>query len=149
MLFALIILVLISMYCSLWSHRNLNAATHKQLSHFLGGTSMRSLAHLMSMGRLDHVTTNQPASINLVKPANMERLKGIPILFFSGSENAVYDPESTEISYTLLRDMHGDRDYERVIFEGKGHLDCWMGAAAYKDVYPRVREHVDSIMMSS
>jgi choline dehydrogenase-like flavoprotein len=130
----------------LWSHRNLNAATHSQLSHFLGGTSMVSLGHLMAMGRAGYVMTNPPTSINLVTPSNMSRLRGVPIFFFSGSENTVYDPQNTDVSYTMLRDAFGADDYERTVFEGRGHLDCWMGKDAVKDVYPRVRKHVDQVM---
>ena len=92
---------------SLWSHRNLNAATHSQLSHFMGGTSMSSLAHLMMIGRSGHVMTSHPNSINLVTPFNTSRLRGIPILFFSGSENTVFDQQSTDISCTMLRDAFG------------------------------------------
>jgi hypothetical protein len=129
----------------LWTHHNLNAATHDNLAHFLGGTSMQSLAHLMSVGRLGHVTTNPPVSTNLVTARNIQRLKGIPIFLFSGSENAVYTPENTDVSYGLLRDANGADGYERDVFEGRGHLDCWMGATAHTDVYPRVRRHVDGI----
>jgi hypothetical protein len=107
---------------------------------------MKSLAHLMAMGRLGHVITNPPTSINLVSRPNMERLKGIPIFFFSGADNAVYAPENTDVSYTMLRDAHGTKDYERVVFPGRGHLDCWMGATAHEDVYLRVKRHVDKIM---
>jgi hypothetical protein len=85
---------------------------------------MSSLAHLMLIGRAGHVTTSNPNSINLVTPFNMTRLQGIPILFFSGSENTVFDPQSTDISYTMLRDTFGEECYERVVFEGRGHLDC-------------------------
>lgn len=106
---------------------------------------MPSLAHLMSMGRAGHVMTNPP-SINLVTPFNMSRLRGIPIFFFSGSENTVYDPQSTDVSYTMLRDAFGADGYERVVFQGRGHLDCWMGKDAVRDVYPRVRKHVDRVM---
>ena len=107
---------------------------------------MRSLAHLMSMGTRGYVTTNAPTPTNLVTPHNMAHLKGIPIFFISGAKNTVYSPESTDVSYTLLRDAHGVSDYERVVFEGRGHLDCWMGVTAHQDVYPRVREHVDKVM---
>lgn len=136
-----------SPFRSLWTHKNLNEATHRELANFLGGTSMRSLGHLMSIGRLGHVITNPPKSINLLTPYNIARLKGIPIFFFSGADNAVYAPEATDVSYTILRDAHGPNDYERVVFERRGHLDCWMGFDAHKDVYPRVREHVDKIML--
>jgi hypothetical protein len=107
---------------------------------------MRSLGHLMSMGRLGYVTTNPPTSENLVTPYNIARLKGIPIFFFSGSENQVYAPENTDVSYTTLRLAHGADGYERTVFQGRGHLDCWMGVNAHHDVYPRVKRHVHKIM---
>lgn len=132
---------------SLWTHRNLNDATHTQLERFLGGTSMRSLQWLMESGRKENVLANGPVFTNLVTPENLERLKGIPILFLSGTGNMVFTAENTDISYTTLCNVHGRDWYEREVFPGKGHLDAWMGSTAYQDVYPRVRRHVDQIMM--
>lgn len=107
---------------------------------------MRSLGHLMEMGQADTVMTNAPALVNLVTPENVARLKGIPILFFSGEKNTVYAPEGTDISYTMLCNAHGRQWYEREVFTGRGHLDCWMGSDAWKDVYPRVGRHVQAVM---
>ncbi|POR32224.1 Glucose-methanol-choline oxidoreductase [Tolypocladium paradoxum] len=128
----------------LWTHKNLNEATHRQLERFIGGTSMRSLGWLMNSGRLGHVTTNDP-STNLVTPENIARLKGIPMLFLSGTGNMVFTAENTDTSYTTLCNAHGRQWYERELFAGKGHLDAWMGATAYQDVYPRVKRHVENI----
>jgi hypothetical protein len=100
----------------------------------------------MKAGRLGYVTTNAPASANLVTPENIDRLKGIPILFLSGTGNMVFTAENTDISYTTLCHAHGREWYEREVFQNTGHLDCWMGASAYQDVYPRVKHHVDKIM---
>lgn len=108
---------------------------------------MRSLQWLMESGRKESVLANGPAFTNLVTPENLERLKGIPILFLSGTGNMVFTAENTDISYTTLCNVHGRDWYEREVFTGKGHLDAWMGATAYQDVYPRVRRHVDQIMM--
>ncbi|RAL05213.1 FAD/NAD(P)-binding domain-containing protein [Aspergillus ibericus CBS 121593] len=130
----------------LWTHKNLNDATHAQLERFLGGTSMRSLQWLMETGRLETVTANGPAYTNLVTPENLDRLKGIPILFLSGTGNMVFTAENTDVSYTTLCNVHGREWYEREVFTGKGHLDAWMGSTAYQDVYPRVRRHADRIM---
>ncbi len=127
----------------------MNAATHAHLANFLGGTSMRSLQHLMIMGVEARVMTSPPENANLVTPPNIARLKGIPILFLSGSENAVFVPESTDMSYTTLCTAHGKQWYEREVFEGRGHLDCWMGATAYQDVYPRVERHVGMVLRAS
>ncbi|KAL2018312.1 hypothetical protein VTK56DRAFT_975 [Thermocarpiscus australiensis] len=130
----------------LWTHEDLNEETHAHLDRFLGGTSMRSLKRLMNSGRLNCVTTNEPVSANLVTPENIRRLRGIPILFLSGTGNMVYTAENTDISYTTLCYAHGREWYEREVFPGRGHLDAWMGSTAYKDVYPRVKRHVDKFM---
>ncbi|CAM1504954.1 Fc.00g025450.m01.CDS01 [Cosmosporella sp. VM-42] len=130
----------------LWTHKNLNEATHRNLDRFLGGTSMRSLGWLMRAGRVERVITNEPGHVDLVTPENIDRLKGIPILFLSGTGNMVFTAENTDMSFTTLCNAHGKQWYEREVFAGKGHLDAWMGANAYQDVYPRVQEHVDAIM---
>lgn len=129
----------------LWTHRNLNEATHANLSKFLGGTSMPSLEHLMKMGVTAEAINNDGKS--LVTPHNVARLRGIPILLFSGSENVVFTPESTDKSYSVLRDQLGAEKYERHVFQGRGHLDCWMSADAHKDVYPRVKRHIEKTIL--
>lgn len=116
------------------------------LEHFLGGTSMRSLAWLMNAGSEEHVTTNEPESTSLVTPENIERLKGIPILFLSGTGNMVFTAENTDRSYTTLCHAHGRNWYQREVFQGKGHLDAWMSPSAHEDVYPRVLSHVEEVM---
>jgi hypothetical protein len=101
------------------------------------------------MGRLGYVHNNDAASTSLVTPENIAKLKGIPIFFMSGSDNAVYTPESTDKSYTTLINQFGSEDYERKIFADRGHLDCWMGATAYLDVYPRVQKHLENTFKKS
>lgn len=128
---------------SLWSHRNLNDATHAQLENFLGGTSMRSLHHLMYMGVHGYVTDSQDTS--LLTPQNIARLRGLPIFFFSGAENDVYRPECTDLSFTTLSEANGGLCYERQVFEGRGHLDSWMSPAAHRDVFPRVLKHIENV----
>ncbi|KAK0099562.1 hypothetical protein ONS96_008063 [Cadophora gregata f. sp. sojae] len=130
---------------SLWNHRNLNEATHRQINRFFGGVNMTLLHLLMRMGYHGHVTTNGPLFAPLTTPHNLHRLKNIPILFFSGADNKVLTPESTDKSYSTMRDMFGTRDYSRVVVQGYGHLDCWMGRKAYRDVYPMIREEVDRV----
>ena len=136
----------------LWSHRNLNSATHGMLSNFLGGVSMPCLNHLLRMGTTSTVTTwpfpsasNDGTSQNvveLVNANNLTHLKHIPIYFFSGSENAVFTPESTDISYMTLRNEYDEGQYERDAFDGFGRLDCWMWEKAADVIWPRVKQHM-------
>lgn len=107
---------------------------------------MRAIGYLMHAGRVGHVTTNSPANTNLVTPENIERLKGIPILFVAGSDNMAFTPENTDTTYTTLCHAHGKEWYQREVFQGRGHLDGWMGTTAYQDVYPRVLQHVEEVM---
>jgi hypothetical protein len=81
----------------------------------------------------------------LVADANLRRLLNVPIYFFSGSENAVYSPESTDISYTTLRGLGDEGQYERDVFDGFGHLDCWMGEKAATVIWPIVRQHMKKV----
>ena len=104
---------------------------------------MANLKQLMFMGRNNHIVDNNMAS--LLTPQNLVRLQDIPILFIHGGQNAVYSPRSTENDYEALREAFGPSLYERCVFEEKGHLDCWMGKASFKDVYPRVEEHARKI----
>lgn len=103
---------------------------------------MASLSHLMAMGTSGHVLTNTLAILDT--PANIARLQGIPIFLFSGSENVVYSPESTDTSYGVLRDQLGSEWFERRVFGGRGHLDCWMGEESGRaGIWGAVRGHVE------
>ena len=100
---------------------------------------MKSLEHLMYMGTHGYVTDNHNES--LLNDENLRRLAGIPILFIQGSENVVYTPEATNRSLETMNDAFGQGLYQREVFEGYGHLDCWMGKDAATDVYPTVLAH--------
>jgi len=130
----------------MWNHRNLNEATHRQINRFFGGVNMTLLHLLMQMGARGVVTSNEPLATDLTKSHhNLQRIRHIPIYLFSGSDNKVLTPKSTEMTYAILRDHFDGTKYDRDVIEGYGHLDSWMGTRAYKDVYPKVRRHVDKI----
>jgi len=131
-----------------WNHVNLNEATHRQIDRFFGGVNMTLLHLLMRQGSEGHVMDD--AERDLTKPENLLRLRGLPIMLFVGRDNAVLSPDATEKTYEILCDSFGadasGRDasfYSRRVVPGYGHLDCWMGRNAWKDVYPFVRQEVD------
>jgi hypothetical protein len=89
-----------------------------------------------------HVRTNLPEFEDLVVPENLVRLQGIKIAFLYGNENAVWDSRATKASYDAMRTVFPLGDYERIIVQDYGHLDCWMGRSAFQNVWPRVARHV-------
>ncbi|KAI1754572.1 glucose-methanol-choline oxidoreductase [Xylaria castorea] len=134
-----------------WNHRNLNEATHRQIDRFFGGVNMTLLHLLMKQGFRGHVMSNGPLYERLDTPENVLKLKGIPFLLFVGGDNAVLSPESTERTYEVLTDAFSSRhdsgiQYRRRVVPDYGHLDCWMGRNAWKDVYPFILEEVDRVV---
>lgn len=134
-----------------WNHRNLNEATHRQIDRFFGGVNMTLMHLLMRQGYQGHVMSNGPLYERLDTPENVRKLKGIPFLLFVGGDNAVLSPESTERTYEVLTDTFtshhdGGIQYRRRVVPDYGHLDCWMGRNAWKDVYPFVLEEVDRVV---
>ncbi|RYP91482.1 hypothetical protein DL770_002421 [Monosporascus sp. CRB-9-2] len=135
-----------------WNHRNLNEATHRQIDRFFGGVNMTLLHLLMRQGVAGGVMANAPLFERLDTADNIRRhLGGLPFLLFVGRDNAVLSPESTQRTYEALTDIFGTTDddgvqYRRRVVPGYGHLDCWMGRNAWKDVYPFVREEVDRVV---
>ncbi|KAF2656879.1 FAD/NAD(P)-binding domain-containing protein [Lophiostoma macrostomum CBS 122681] len=87
----------------------------------------------------------------LATPGNLSRLQGLPILFLHGSANAVFDPLSTARSLEICRDAFGERDecgrerFQRIVVQGYGHLDTWMGWCSARDVFPWVEGHVRGV----
>ena len=133
-----------------WNHRNLNEATHRQIDRFFGGVNMTLLHLLMKQGAEGGVMTNGPLYERLDTKENIRRLRGVPFLLFVGRDNAVLSTESTHRTYEALTEAFGTCDddgfnYRRRVVPDYGHLDCWMGRNAWRDVYPFVREEVDRV----
>ncbi|KAG5981222.1 hypothetical protein E4U55_003181 [Claviceps digitariae] len=136
-----------------WNHANLNQPTHRHLDKFFGRASMTLMSLLMRMPP-GGITANSPGCTTLTTPRNIRRLRGIPIFLFSGADNDVLSPAATDKTYeTLTRTFglsagmpRGGVQYRREVFAGYGHLDCWMGRRAYRDVFPVVVAEIWRVM---
>ena len=131
-----------------WSHANLNHATHRFIDRFFGGVNMTQLVLLMAMGRQGVVMDN--ARSNLSTDDNLGRVRHLPIYLFVGGDNAVLAQEATQTTYKKLCEqsgaLHAASHYRWRVVPGYGHLDCWMGKDAWRDVYPLVRDEVDRVV---
>ncbi|RAL03117.1 FAD/NAD(P)-binding domain-containing protein [Aspergillus ibericus CBS 121593] len=123
-----------------WNHQNLDTNIHDHVGQFFGDTYTTILEHITRMGTHGACLDNQLHA--LVTEENLENLRGVPILFMSGTVNEVFMPESTLRDYEMLRRRFGERLYRRFLVEGYGHLDPVVGRNADRDVYWRVWEHV-------
>lgn len=126
----------------LWNHDNIDVGLHDNIHQFFAGTYTKMMKQVVHMGARGVCTDNQ--SRPLLTDENLQRLRGLPILFVSGTDNQVFDPVSTLKDYELLRRRFGERHYRRFLAEGYGHLDPIIGKTAAEDVYWRILTHLGS-----
>jgi len=103
-------------------------------------TSYRQ-GHLAQMVRQGKLVAYDGADIYL---PHLDRL-AIPIAFIHGAENACFLPESTRVTFDLLRETNGAGLYSRHVIPGYGHIDCIYGKNAAQDVYPFMLHHLEGI----
>ncbi|KAL4798780.1 hypothetical protein BDV19DRAFT_385863 [Aspergillus venezuelensis] len=124
----------------LWNHQNLDRSIHDNIDRFFTGTYTKSLEHITRMGSKGMCLDN---NLNgLLTETNIEKLRGVPIMFVSGSDNEVFMPEGTLKDYELLRRRFGEGTYRRFVPEGYGHLDTIVGKSADEDVWWKIESHL-------
>jgi cholesterol oxidase len=126
------------MYGQLWELDQLNTTTHETLHELFGVANMSCFEQLALMIRKGHLVAYDGAEIYM---QHIDRL-AIPITFIHGAENAAFNPESTKLTYDLLRETNGDL-YVRHVIPDYGHIDCIFGKNAVKDIYPLILEHLE------
>jgi cholesterol oxidase len=126
------------LYAPLYRHAELNEATHEALHEMFGQACVKSFEHLARMTRVGHLVDFNGQEVYL---PNLNRM-AIPISFIHGAENECFLPESTQITYDLLRKTNGSDLYERHVVPGYGHIDCIFGKDAAVDVYPLILSHL-------
>lgn len=124
----------------LWNHENLDRGIHENIHQFFTGTYTKLMEQVVRMGARGVCLSNDCGP--LLTNQSLKRLQGLPILFISGTENQVFDPESTLKDYELLRRRFGEKYYRRFLAEGYGHLDPIVGKDAATDVYWKVFNHL-------
>jgi hypothetical protein len=111
-------------------HSRLNPKTHAMMGELLPECST---------GFLKDAALWLRKSCVLVKEdfAHLDRLQ-LPITFISGSENRMFVPEGTARTYKLLCDENGPENYDRKVYPGFGHLDCFISDAGRTEMWPDI-----------
>lgn len=121
---------------ALWSHANLNDATHEWLTDEFAEVPLRfyeqivagiKAGHLVSMPDADDVL---PADYIAEPPRTDARF-----VFFAGEDNLCFLPESQVKTFTYFDALESDRHRLHVL-PRYGHLDVFMGERAGDDIFP-------------
>lgn len=127
---------------ALWSHANLNEATHdwlrKEFAH-VPLSFFRQIARCVRRGRLvpfDH-DGELPDDVASAPPQTDARFS-----FFAGADNLCFLPESQERTFAHL-DALRPGYHSLHVLPDYGHLDVFMGHRAASDVFPLMVEELE------
>ncbi|MGF6774370.1 cholesterol oxidase [Paraburkholderia sp. GAS199] len=132
------------LYGLLYEHEKLNETLHSNLQEILGIHDVSLFQHLSAMVRAGKVVDASGADVYLSGANGMKGLEGmrLPIGFIHGDRNETYLPESTQLTYDMLRRHFPEQPYERHLIPGYGHIDCIFGKHADVDVYPLIGRYL-------
>jgi hypothetical protein len=127
---------------ALWSHENLNDATHDWLKQEFAAvplTFFRQMAECVRAGHLVSVEGHRelPASFVAQPPWTDARFA-----FFAGEQNHCFLAASQQRTFDFFDTHH--KDYHSLhVLSGYGHLDVFMGQRAASDVFPLILNELD------
>ncbi|KAJ5374801.1 hypothetical protein N7517_006807 [Penicillium concentricum] len=124
----------------LWNHENLDKGLHDNFHQALAGVHTRLMKQVVRSGTRGSCMDND--SRPLLTAENLQRLQRLPILFVSGTDNQVFNPETTLKDYELSRRKFGEKICRRFLVKGYGHIDPIVKKNAADDVYWRIFGHL-------
>ena len=109
-------------------HSRVNHATHDLMGDLIPECQAFFLKDVAVWARRGTV-------LNQGEVEHFDRLK-LPIHLISGGENRMFVPISTQLTYQMLCDRNGADLYRRTLYQGFGHLDCFVGEGARDAIWP-------------
>jgi pimeloyl-ACP methyl ester carboxylesterase len=127
---------------TLWSHANLDAATHEWIKEEFAKVPVsffRQIYRCVLAGHLVGVENlpGLPGEYGTAPPATDARFA-----FFAGSNNRCFLPESQAETFAYFDRQSPGRHALHVV-PGYGHLDMFLGRNAAKDVFPAMIAELD------
>jgi pimeloyl-ACP methyl ester carboxylesterase len=121
-----------------YRHEQLNQATHNAIREMFGAVSSAPFLHLSNIFK-EGRAHSWDGSIDYFK--HPERLS-MPVHFIAGAKNQEMLPEATLRTQTWLKTSNGKKagPYTRKVFQNYGHMDCFIGKTASKDIFPHLVE---------
>lgn len=116
-----------------YTHSQLNHDTHVALCEMFDGISIEPLKQLALIVRYGYAVDKDGENA-YVTDANAPQLD-LPISFIAGSHNQIFFPQTSLRTYEWLCAHNSAKNYDRHVFNGYAHLDCFIGKNAHEHVY--------------
>jgi cholesterol oxidase len=128
------------MYGEVYRHSQLNEATHRAIHEMFGIGNMTTFQHLTRLIRERRAVDKHGRDVYM---PNVKQLKGIRISLLQGPLNGIFSPAGSEKTYEWLCQANGPELYTRRVIESYGHMDCFIGRDAARDVFPMILEELE------
>jgi pimeloyl-ACP methyl ester carboxylesterase len=127
---------------TLWSHANLNDATHAWIGEEFAKVPVSFFQQIYRCVLAGHLVTvdslpGLPAAFGIGPPQTDARF-----VFFAGQNNRCFLPESQQETFAYF-DQHRPRFHALHVLPDYGHLDVFIGKDAARDVFPLMIEELD------
>ncbi|MXQ09723.1 FAD-dependent oxidoreductase [Alphaproteobacteria bacterium GH1-50] len=119
-----------------YRHENLNDATHTAIRHVFGPVSTEPFIHISRIFGAGHLLSMDGKTDYLAN----RHLIDMPVTFIAGAKNPEMLPEATLRTQKWLADGPSPPPLDRIVFPDYGHMDCFIGKHAARDIFPRIRE---------
>ena len=127
---------------ALWSHRNLDRATHDWVTGEFAEVPMTFFAQMRASIDAGHLVAVRehpglPADLGVGAPRTTARFS-----FLAGVDNRCFLPESQVRSHAFFTRHQPDAGHTLHVLPGYGHLDVVFGRHAWRDTHPVVLEEL-------
>ncbi|MEL6572957.1 MAG: alpha/beta fold hydrolase [Pseudomonadota bacterium] len=119
-----------------YQHEQLNQATHDAIMDMFGKMSPAPFPQIARCFEVGHAVSNSQDIAYMDHP---EQLR-MPIHFIVGAKNPLMVPECSLRTIAWLKETNVDLDhlYTREVYQEYGHIDCFIGRDAWKDIFPDI-----------
>lgn len=124
-----------------YHHPQLNQATHNAIRHLFGPVHPKPFQHIAKIFGQGHAVSMDGKTNYLDGVARMT----MPVHFIAGDCNQEMMPEATIRSLKWLHDAFPDHQsrYSRKLIPHYGHMDCFIGKDAARDVFQHLLATLD------
>ncbi|XP_074370665.1 uncharacterized protein LOC141711868 [Apium graveolens] len=121
-------------------HDNITSSMHDWLNKkSLPVLPMAGFPHLRKICNSGFIVDSNGQNTYLIHPERMS----LPTLYISGGKTILVTPETSFLANKYMKLHQPEYRHDRVVVDGFGHSDLFIGEESYKKVFPHILSHIE------
>lgn len=121
-------------------HNNITSSMHNWLNQkSLPVLPMAGFPHLRKICNNGFIVDSNGQNAYLIHPERM----ALPTLYISGGKTILVTPQTSFLANKYMKLHQPNYRHERVVVDGFGHSDLFIGEESYKKVFPHIMSHIE------